>query len=95
MAATGLHVNATYYAQHPALKSVYGKSQSVIVGKLFSTYRIVFELAKLRTSSLFIDLVLKTSHYLYLKVLNERVLKWAHLTFYHKRFSRFEKEVIF
>ena len=30
MAAVELHVNATYYAQHPELKSVYGKSQSVI-----------------------------------------------------------------
>ena len=46
MAAVELHVNATYYAQHPALKSVYGKCQSVIVGKLFSSYRTVFELAQ-------------------------------------------------
>ena len=35
-----------------------------------------------------------------MKVLNERISKWAHLPFYHKRFSRylhlkFEKEVIF
>ena len=45
-AAVELHVNATYYAQHPALKSVYGKSQSVIGGKLFSSYRTVFELAQ-------------------------------------------------
>ena len=44
--AVELHVNATYYAQHPALKSVYGKSQSVIGGKLFSSYRTVFELAQ-------------------------------------------------
>ena len=35
---------ATYYAQHFALKSVYGKSQSVIVDKLFSYYRTLFEL---------------------------------------------------
>ena len=27
MAAVELHVNATFYAQHPALKSVYGKDQ--------------------------------------------------------------------
>ena len=46
MAATELHVNATYYAQHPTLKSVYEKSQSVIVGKLFATYRLVFEQAQ-------------------------------------------------
>ena len=43
MAAVELHVNATYYAQH--MKSLYGKSQPVIVGKLFSSYRTVFELA--------------------------------------------------
>ena len=46
MAAIELHVNATYHGQHPALKSVYGKSQSVIGGKLFSSYRTVFELAQ-------------------------------------------------
>ena len=38
MAAVDLHVNATYYAQHPALKLVYVKSQPVIGGKLFSLY---------------------------------------------------------
>ena len=37
MAAVELYVNATYYAQHPTLKLVYGKSQLVIVGKLFSS----------------------------------------------------------
>ena len=37
MAAVDLHVNATYYAQHPALKSVYWKDQSVIAGMLFSS----------------------------------------------------------
>ena len=46
MAAVELHVNTTYYAQHPALKSVYGKRQSVIGGKLFSSYMTVFELAQ-------------------------------------------------
>ena len=46
MAAVELHVNATYYAQHPALKSVYWISQSVIDGKLFSSYRTVFGLAE-------------------------------------------------
>ena len=46
MAAVELHVNATHYAQHPALKSVYGKSQTVIGGKLFSSYRAVFGLAQ-------------------------------------------------
>ena len=45
MAAVELHVNATYYVQHPTLKSLYGKSQPVIIGKLFSSYRTVFELA--------------------------------------------------
>ena len=50
-------------------------------------------------SSLFINLVLKTSHYLHMKFLNERISKGAHLPFYHK-FSRylhlkFKKEVIF
>ena len=39
MAAIDLHVNATY-AQHPTLKSVYGKSQPVIGGKLSSFYCI-------------------------------------------------------
>ena len=37
MAAVELYVNATYYAQHLTLKLVYGKSQLVIVGKLFSS----------------------------------------------------------
>ena len=46
MTAVELHVNATYYAQNQALESVYGKSQSVIVGKLFYSYRTVFELAQ-------------------------------------------------
>ena len=43
MAAVELHVDATY-AQHPALKQVYGKDQSVIAGKLFSSYRTVFSI---------------------------------------------------
>ena len=51
-------------------------------------------------SSLFINLILKTSHYLHMKVFNERISEWVHLYFYHKRFLRylhlkFEKEVIF
>ena len=46
MASVKLHVNATCYAQHPALKSVYGKSHSVLGGKLFSSCRRVFELAQ-------------------------------------------------
>ena len=37
-------LNTTYYAQHS--ESVYGKIQSVIGGKLCSTYRAVFELAQ-------------------------------------------------
>ena len=31
IAAVELHVNPTYYAQYPALKSVYGKDQSVLL----------------------------------------------------------------
>ena len=51
-------------------------------------------------SSLFMNLILKTSHYLHMKVLNERISKWVHLSFYHKEFSgylhlEFKKEVIF
>ena len=51
-------------------------------------------------SSLSINLILKTSHYLHMKVLNEKISEWVHLYFYHKRFLRylhlkFEKEVIF
>ena len=45
-AALELHVNATYYTQHPALKSVYEKSQSVIVSKLFTSNRVVFKPAQ-------------------------------------------------
>ena len=37
MTPVELHVKATYYVQHPALKSIYGKGQSVIAGKLFSS----------------------------------------------------------
>ena len=35
LAAAELHVNVAYRTRHPALKSVYGTSQSVIGGKLF------------------------------------------------------------
>ena len=38
MAAVELRLNGTNYAQQPALKSVYGKRQSVLSGKLFSSY---------------------------------------------------------
>ena len=34
------------YAQYPALKSVYEKSQYVTAGKLFSSYSAMFELAQ-------------------------------------------------
>ena len=34
------------YNIHPALKSAHEKSQSVVSGKLFSSYRTVFELAQ-------------------------------------------------
>ena len=40
MTAVDLHVNATYYAQHPALKSFYQKRQPVIGGKLLLFYYI-------------------------------------------------------
>ena len=46
MAAVERHVNVIYHAQHSELKSVYGKYQSVIGGKLLSSYRTVFELAQ-------------------------------------------------
>ena len=42
MTAVELHLNATY-DQLPVLKSVYEKSQSEKGGKLFSSYRTVFE----------------------------------------------------
>ena len=44
------YVNVLYYAQHPALKSVYGKDQSVIAAKLFSSYRTVFSTGYSRDS---------------------------------------------
>ena len=43
MTAFELLVNAAYYSQHSALKSVNRKNQSVIVGKFFSSYRTVFD----------------------------------------------------
>ena len=51
-------------------------------------------------SSIFMNLILRTPHYLHMKFLNKTISKWAHLSFYHKWFSRywhlkFEKEVIF
>ena len=45
MAAVELHLNAKYYAQHLAPKSVYGKDQSVIASKLFSSYRRIRQCA--------------------------------------------------
>ena len=45
-AAVELHVNGECYGQHPALNTVYGKSQPVIGGKLFSSYRTVFGLGQ-------------------------------------------------
>ena len=50
MAAVEQYVYTTYYVQHPALKSVYGKDHSVIAGKLFSSYRIVFSTGSSRDS---------------------------------------------
>ena len=54
---------------------------------------------KVGMSSLFMNLILKTSHYLHMKV-DQKISRWAHLSFYDKWFSRylhssFEKEVIF
>ena len=51
-------------------------------------------------SGLFINLILKTSNYLHMEVLNQKISKWVHLSFYQKRFSsylhlKFEKEVLF
>ena len=46
MTAVELHLNARFYAQHLAMKSVYDKSQSVMSGKLFYFDRVVFELAQ-------------------------------------------------
>ena len=46
MPVIGWHINATYYTRQPALISVYGKRQSVMRGKLFFSYRTVFELAQ-------------------------------------------------
>ena len=46
MTAVEQRVNATYYVQHSALKSVYGKRQPVIGGKLSSFYRTVFKLTQ-------------------------------------------------
>ena len=45
MAAVELHLNAIYYAQHLAPKSGYGKDQSVIASKLFSSYRRIRQCA--------------------------------------------------
>ena len=64
------------------------------------SYILVVSRGYIGVSSLFINLILKTLHYFHMKVLNERISKWAHLSFYYKRFSRylhlkFEKEVIF
>ena len=42
MAPVELHANTTYYAQHPALKSVWKKP----ISKLFSFYRAMFQLAQ-------------------------------------------------
>ena len=53
MEAVELRLNATYYVQYYALKSVDEKSQSLMGGKLFFFYRTVFELAQgLRNSKI-------------------------------------------
>ena len=57
MEAIELHINARY-AQHPALKSVDGKSQSVIGVRLFSSERKVFELAQEYSDSKTSDLTI-------------------------------------
>ena len=43
MANLELRVYERYYAQHPTLKPVYGKSQPVIGGKFSSSYRTMFD----------------------------------------------------
>ena len=49
----------------------------------FSTLQGLFRY-KLGMSSLFINFIVKTLHYFHMKVLNERVSKWFHLSFCHK-----------
>ena len=44
VAAVELHLNVTYYAQHPALKPVYEKSQYIMGDNLFFSYRTVFDI---------------------------------------------------
>ena len=46
MTAVELHVNTKYYSQYPLLKSVYEKTQPVMSGELFSSYKTLFELAQ-------------------------------------------------
>ena len=59
MAAVKLNLNATYYAQHVAMKSVDQKTQSVMGSKLFILLRTVFEL-KLRIVEIEKKMVLQT-----------------------------------
>ena len=61
-----------------------GKTEGFILDFFFLSVLIVVGM-----SGLFINLILKTTHYLHMIVLNERISKWAHLSFYHKRFSRY------
>ena len=46
MAAVELHVNAAYYTRHPAMKSFYEKSQSVMDRKLFSSWLFVIIMSR-------------------------------------------------
>ena len=46
MADVELHLHATYHVQHPALKSDFEKSQSVMDGKLFFSNMTVSELTQ-------------------------------------------------
>ena len=80
MAVIEQYVNATYYTQHPA-SVYYEKSQSVMGGKLFSSYDIG-KSAKIETFSKFID---------HLKAINERFSEWAYFLNSAKWFQRYLK----
>ena len=80
IAALKRHLHATYYAQHPALKSVDDKSQLVVGGKLFSSYRTLFQLAQGLRYSKTSDL---NCSYVAL-VQKEALIRYLHLyAFYH------------
>ena len=64
--------------------------------KINSANKFIFHFCQF----IFINLILRSPHYLHMKVLRERFSKWDQWDVYHKRFSRylhlnFEKELIF